>query len=144
MRKRKFKVRGRTREEIIKLLEDDDRMQGRIIWETPKHNQNQVQCSVLRGVDGGLEEEEEGGDAKPTNRDEEEDQWEDVDPGNQGDNGMKVGEKTSPESCVGRSRDPGRQGGRGRRGFWVRRREDQLKKRLNMSAGEGTSPDQKQ
>ena len=79
-----------------------------------------------------MEEEEEGGDAMPVNREGEEDQWEDVDTGNQGDNGMKVGEGSSPGSCVGRSRGSGRLGGRGRRGFWVKRREDQLKKRLNV------------
>ena len=39
-------------------------------------------------------------------------------------------------------RGTGRPGGRGRRGYWVRRREDQLKKRIkaNTESG-GTSPE---
>ena len=123
----------------IYIVEDDDRTQEMIGRDTAQHRLDQAQSNLLGGVEGVLEGE--GGGAMPRYRDDEEDQWEEVEPANQGDNGMKVEEGSSPGSCVRRPGGSGRPGGRGRRGFWVKRREEQLNKRLKVSEMGGASPE---
>ena len=129
LKKRKYRVNGRNREEMILLLEEDDKTQSVIRWATPQL-EHQGQANLLREGEG-----EEGGegDATPNHRDEREDLWEDVDPPNQGANGMGAEERDSPRPLMRRNlplKTTGMQGGRGHRGYWARRRDDQLKKSL--------------
>ena len=77
-----------------------------------------------------------GGNVVTNTREDEEDQWEDVDSMNLISNGRRAEEGTETRPSTGRP------GGRGRRGYWVRRREDQLKKSIKANAGSGgTSPE---
>ena len=132
MRRRKFKLRGRLREDIILLLEEDDKTQGKIVW-GQQHTVHQEQQCLTSG--GG--EEEGGGDATPNTGEDEEDLWEEVEPNNLVANGIEA-EGTGPRPSIGRKsplRDTGRLGGRGRRGYWVRRKGELLKKSLNADKG---------
>ena len=84
-----------------------------------------------------------GRDATPTRSEGDEDQWEDVDQMNQGADGMGAEEGGSPTLSMRRSsplKDTGRKGGRGRRGFWVMKREEQLKKRIKAKQKGSESP----
>ena len=96
--------------------------------------------NLSSGVEGGVEEEEEGGDSPTNTGEDEEDLWVDVDPTNLGADGNGAEEGTVTRPNIGRQsplRDLGRLGGRGRRGFWVRRREEQLNKSKKPNVGHG-------
>ena len=133
LKRRKYKARGKMRKDIILLLEEDDKTQERIVWE-PQRPVHQVQQYLTRG--GG--EEEGGGDATPNTGEDEEDLWEEVEPGSLIADGMKAEEGTDTRPSIGRKSPLGGSGrltGRGRRGFWVRRKEELLKKSLKSDQG---------
>ena len=98
------------------------------------------QKNLLRGNEG-MEGGERG--ASPTRSEGDEDQWEDVNQGNQGADGMGAEEGGSPRLSMRRPsplKDTRRLGGRGKRGFWVMKREEQLKKRLKRMQEGSESP----
>ena len=121
----------KKKEDLIKLLEEDDRGQRRITWWRGNMEEDNVSGSHISGVSGGGGEEEEGGETQPAPGMEEEDpEWVDILPGGKEASGSEtVGRpsrrpkpgRTSPSKGVGRL-----QGGQGKRGFWMRRKEKLL------------------
>ena len=81
MKKKRYKLSERSREEIITLLEEDDRMQKVIRWAAPQMEHQGQANFPGRGEweDGGRE-----GDTVQIQRDREEDLWKDVEPTKQG------------------------------------------------------------
>ena len=139
LRRRLFKVRGRSRSEMILLLEEDDRNQMKIVLG------NQCmgiwgQAGNLKGVNSGVKEEKREEDTKPLTGEDEEDNWVDVKPLEGEANGRGTEGAASPKQSLGRQSPvskPGRPGGRKGRGYWVRRKGELLKGRIKSAEGGG-------
>ena len=106
---------------MILLLEEDKKNQRKIIL-----------AGGHWGGQGGRQfRGEEGGEGDT--REEEEDNWVDVCPQEMAAEGRGTEGKTSPKQSPGRKsplRNSGRHRGRGRRGYWLGRRELQLQGRI--------------
>ena len=76
MKRRKYKVRGKSRGEIILLLEEDSRTQRQINW--VKGDNGEVKCHRIRGMEEVVEEGKGDGGAQGCSKEEEEAEWEDV------------------------------------------------------------------
>ena len=131
LRTRKFKVgRNLSKEALVTLLEEDDKSQRRItLWR--RNNEGEKEPSNhSSGTGRGGGEEEEGNRALTNPGLEEEDsEWVDILPGGRAAAGSETMERTVRKPRLGRttpSKGAGRlQGGQGKRGFWLRRREVQ-------------------
>ena len=77
MRKRRFKVSGRTRERMIFLLEEDNKTQKVIAWGKEDTGRGEM-GNQLRGVNGEMKEEERTVRAQATSGEDGEAEWEDV------------------------------------------------------------------
>ena len=141
MRIRKFKVGGKKRkkEEMIRLLEEDDRGQKRIVWGRSRKEGDIVSTNTNSGGREIGVKEEEGGEPKPPPVCEGGDpEWEDIIPVEEA-NGREAGGRPEPKPRLGRTsplKDTGRlQGGRGKRGYWVRRKEMQIGSKVKRVKG---------
>ena len=127
LRRRKMKPGRLSNEKMRELLNKEDRCQSKIVWTRGDlgHNDNVNQPR------GGSEGEGEGGRTQETHREAEEDAWEDIDQGEEDKStgSETVGEAKPRTSVRGRSTNvisPGRPRGKGRRGYWVAKREAQM------------------
>ena len=139
LKRRMFRVSGRKREEMILLLKEDDRTQGKIVMGI-KHKGGQGGGKHLRERDKGKQEEEREEDATPVPREEEEDNWVDMKPADQGANGKRTEGAASTKQSLRRTsplKCPGRLKGRKGRGAWMGRKEDLIKGRTKSGANRG-------
>ena len=144
LKRRKFKVRGMTEEEMRSLLRREDKTQGRLNWGCQGTRETgQGQMPRERVGEMGEEEERarEAGTSPALDR---EDEWEDINPV-EGDS-IARSETTKVDRpndrAMGRPRSamfPGRPRGRGQRGFWLKR---EAKLRGRTKSNEGGSPGQ--
>ena len=137
MRKRRFKVRGRTRERMIFLLEEDNKTQKVIAWEKEDTGGGEM-GNQLRGENGEVKEEEGAMRTLAVSGEDGEAEWVDVEPQDQIDNGNETEETASPKQSLRRltpKKDPGRLRGKGRRGYWIGRLQQQKKGRIKSAEG---------
>ena len=138
LKSRRFKVKGRGREEMIILLEEDNRNQKKLVL-SQGHWRGQGGRHQIRGEEGGREEGKGGGDTTPNTGEEGEDNWVDVDPPELTDNGRGTEEAACPNEGLRRispSKNLGRLRGQGRRGYWVGRRAQQIQGRMKSTRRE--------
>ena len=139
MKRRWMKPGRRTREEIIDLLEQEDRGQRRIVWVKQDKKEDIVQGTKLR-EDRSWKEEEGGGQTTFQDSEVEGDEWEDMIPVEEDSQSRSEGEGvvSTMSEAMGRPRSalsPGRLGGKGkgRKGYWLARREEQIKGRTKST-----------
>ena len=139
MKRRWMKPGKRSKEEIIDLLEQEDRGQRKIVWvKQRKKGEDNDQMTGLRS-DRRMKEEEGGGHTILQDSKVEEAEWEDMIPVEE-DNQTRseTVEVDSPmTSAKGRPiivPSPGRLRGKGRRGYWVAKREEKLKGRTKSNS----------
>ena len=124
MRRKRFKVRGRTRKEMILLLEEDSKSQTVIGWRKEDAGGGDM-GHQLREETRRMKEEGGAENAQATSREEEEAQWVDCEPSDQRGDGREVEEAARPLLDLRRpsspSKDLGRLRGKGKRGYWVGR-----------------------
>ena len=146
LRRRRFKVKGRKREEMILLLEEDDKNQRKLVL-TEGHWRGQGGSQQIRGVLGEGEEGKRGGDTTPSTGEDGEDFWVDVNPQDQTDNGRGTEEVDSPNEGLRRNsplKHLGRLRGQGRRGYWVGKRAQQVLGRIKSTRrGDSVNQDSK-
>ena len=114
MRKRRLKVKGRSREEIILLIEEDDRTQRKIGW-TSGVKGEKVKGSLTSVLEGKV---------MVGSGEDEEAEWVDVEHTGGGGAGREAKEETNTKQDL-RKPSPvkytGRLRGKGVRGYWVGR-----------------------
>ena len=136
LKRRKFKVRGMTEEEMRSLLRREDKTQGRLNWGGQGTGQGQMPRERVGEMGEEEERVREAGTSPALDR---EDEWEDINP-MEGDS-IARSETTKVDRpndrAMGRPRSamfPGRSRGRGQRGFWVKR-EAKLRGRTKSNEG---------
>ena len=140
MRRRRFRVTGRKREEMILLLKEDDRSQRKIVIGV-EHWGGQGGVKRLREEDRGGQEGKREEDASTISREEEEDNWVDVQTTEREAAGRGTEGAASPKQSLRRIspiKGSGKLGGRRGRGAWMGRKEDLLKGRIK-SANRGAT-----
>ena len=121
----------RSKDEMVNLLVEEDKKQCKIVWGTKNMEEEESKGDHIRGGGSRSWKEEEGArDAGDQPGEEDESEWVDIPPTDQEDNGSETQGEPSQETKL-RMPTPHKvmrrtQGGRGTRGFWVKRREEQV------------------
>ena len=137
MRGRKYKVRGRTRDDMISLLSKEDTCQLKIVWGKEQHTKEAIPDYGHKGKKIRLEEKEGSEEAVLSTSEEKEDNGVNVLPEGEA-SGREATEEDSPKSGRRRLGIPtvlGRPRGIRTRGYWVKKREAQIKHGSNPNEG---------
>ena len=131
MKRRWMKPGKKKKEEIIDLLEREDRGQRRIVWVKQDKEEDNTQKTELR-EDMSVKEERRGGQTTHQDSGVEEDEWEDMIPVEE--DSQTRSESVEVDNPVSETKrrprsvsSPGRPRGKGRRGYWVAKREEHVK-----------------
>ena len=141
MRGKKFKVRGKTRDDMISLLSKEDTCQMKIVWGEQQHIKEAIPNYGHRGKKMRLEEEMGSEEAVQSTSEGKEDNGVDVLPEGEA-SGREATEEDSPKSGRRRLGQPtvlGRPRGIRKRRYWVKKREAQVKQGSNPIESEGGS-----
>ena len=137
VKRRKMKPGNMGMKRMIEFLEKEDKNQRRIFWTRHDREEDDAQGTTLRG------EQREEGEAEGThNSDREDDEagWVDITPQEEASSGREsegIGKPNTsalrrPKSII----SPGRPRGKGRKGYWVAKREAQLTEKLKTTRKE--------